>query len=96
VFRCYSANTHDADLVVIGSGPGGYVGAIKAAQLGMKARFFSPLSQFIDLNVCCHRKSCLLTTKKTLKVFSDQVVVTTKSCTPTRFVLTTLKVQTTL
>ena len=27
---------HDADLVVIGSGPGGYVGAIKAAQLGMK------------------------------------------------------------
>merc|ERR1719422_439281 len=27
---------HDADLVVIGSGPGGYVAAIKAAQLGMK------------------------------------------------------------
>jgi len=33
--RLYS-NAHDADLVVIGSGPGGYVGAIKAAQLGMK------------------------------------------------------------
>ncbi|NP_001037054.1 dihydrolipoyl dehydrogenase [Bombyx mandarina] len=30
------ATTHDADLVVIGSGPGGYVAAIKAAQLGMK------------------------------------------------------------
>lgn len=28
--------SHEADLVVIGSGPGGYVGAIKAAQLGMK------------------------------------------------------------
>ena len=29
--------THDdVDLVVIGSGPGGYVGAIKASQLGMK------------------------------------------------------------
>lgn len=28
--------SHDADLVVIGSGPGGYVAAIKAAQLGMK------------------------------------------------------------
>lgn len=33
--RLYSTQ-HDADLVVIGSGPGGYVGAIKAAQLGMK------------------------------------------------------------
>jgi len=30
------ATEHEADLVVIGSGPGGYVGAIKAAQLGMK------------------------------------------------------------
>lgn len=28
--------SHDADLVVIGSGPGGYVAAIKAAQLGLK------------------------------------------------------------
>ncbi|CAK8690317.1 unnamed protein product [Clavelina lepadiformis] len=34
---CYSNGaTHDADLVVIGSGPGGYVAAIKAAQLGLK------------------------------------------------------------
>lgn len=33
--RCYST-THEADLVVIGSGPGGYVASIKAAQLGMK------------------------------------------------------------
>ncbi|KAJ8731957.1 hypothetical protein PYW08_014687 [Mythimna loreyi] len=30
------ATTHEADLVVIGSGPGGYVAAIKAAQLGFK------------------------------------------------------------
>ncbi|KPJ09734.1 Dihydrolipoyl dehydrogenase [Papilio machaon] len=30
------ATSHEADLVVIGSGPGGYVAAIKAAQLGMK------------------------------------------------------------
>nr|WIJ39648.1 dihydrolipoyl dehydrogenase [Dioryctria sylvestrella] len=35
VTRQYSS-THDADLVVIGSGPGGYVAAIKAAQLGLK------------------------------------------------------------
>lgn len=30
------ASTQEADLVVIGAGPGGYVAAIKAAQLGMK------------------------------------------------------------
>jgi len=30
---CFS---EDVDLVVIGSGPGGYVAAIKAAQLGLK------------------------------------------------------------
>lgn len=35
VLRAYSSQT-EADLVVIGSGPGGYVAAIKAAQLGMK------------------------------------------------------------
>lgn len=33
--RCY-ASSIDADVVVIGAGPGGYVAAIKAAQLGMK------------------------------------------------------------
>lgn len=32
----YYSTTHEADLVVIGSGPGGYVAAIKAAQMGMK------------------------------------------------------------
>ena len=39
--------SEEFDLVVIGSGPGGYVGAIKAAQLGMKVSFpldFYPMS----------------------------------------------------
>lgn len=31
----------NADLVVIGSGPGGYVAAIKAAQLGMKVHLIT-------------------------------------------------------
>jgi len=30
------STTHEADLVVIGAGPGGYVASIKAAQMGMK------------------------------------------------------------
>jgi dihydrolipoamide dehydrogenase len=36
VFRRWYSDSTEADLVVIGSGPGGYVAAIKAAQLGMK------------------------------------------------------------
>ncbi|CAG9863938.1 unnamed protein product [Phyllotreta striolata] len=32
----YYSSSEEADIVVIGSGPGGYVAAIKAAQLGMK------------------------------------------------------------
>lgn len=32
------ASSHEADVVVIGSGPGGYVAAIKAAQLGFKVQ----------------------------------------------------------
>ena len=38
--RCFAVKattgTEDADLVVIGGGPGGYVAAIKAAQEGLK------------------------------------------------------------
>ena len=35
----FMSTTHEADLVVIGAGPGGYVAAIKAAQLGMKVKY---------------------------------------------------------
>lgn len=35
-FRRFSSSSDDNDVVVIGGGPGGYVSAIKAAQLGLK------------------------------------------------------------
>lgn len=35
-FRALSTGAGDYDLVVIGGGPGGYVAAIKASQLGLK------------------------------------------------------------
>ena len=59
--RLYST-AHDADLVVIGSGPGGYVGAIKAAQLGMKTICIekNPTCGGTCLNVGCIPSKSLL------------------------------------
>lgn len=34
--RCFAAGSHEYDLCVVGGGPGGYVAAIKAAQMGLK------------------------------------------------------------
>jgi dihydrolipoamide dehydrogenase len=34
--RAYAASGEESDVVVIGGGPGGYVAAIKAAQMGLK------------------------------------------------------------
>merc|ERR1712025_266899 len=52
----------DADLVVIGSGPGGYVAAIKAAQLGMKTVCVekNPTLGGTCLNVGCIPSKALL------------------------------------
>ncbi|XP_076065379.1 dihydrolipoyl dehydrogenase, mitochondrial [Oratosquilla oratoria] len=58
--RCHAH--HEADLVVIGSGPGGYVAAIKAAQLGMKTVCVEKNPTFggTCLNVGCIPSKALL------------------------------------
>lgn len=71
--RCFAASTQQqaaggggsdeqADLVVIGSGPGGYVAAIKAAQLGMKTVCVEKMDTLggTCLNVGCIPSKALL------------------------------------
>lgn len=56
------AETNQFDLVVIGSGPGGYVGAIRAAQLGLKTAIVEKDKTFggTCLNVGCIPSKALL------------------------------------
>lgn len=62
VFRRWYSDNIDADLVVIGSGPGGYVAAIKAAQLGLKTVCIEKNSTLggTCLNVGCIPSKALL------------------------------------
>ena len=56
------------DLIVIGSGPGGYVGAIKAAQNGLKVAIVEKEQKAIlaaCLNVGCIPTKALLASAKT-------------------------------
>nr|WEF42432.1 dihydrolipoamide dehydrogenase E3 subunit [Rhyzopertha dominica] len=61
LFRKYST-THEADIVVIGSGSGGYVAAIKATQLGFKTVCIekNPTLGGTCLNVGCIPSKALL------------------------------------
>ncbi len=60
-------STHSFDLVVIGSGPGGYVGAIRAAQLGLKVALIEKFPHLggTCLNVGCIPTKALLESAKT-------------------------------
>lgn len=59
---------HSFDLVVIGSGPGGYVGAIRAAQLGLKTAIVEKDKTFggTCLNVGCIPSKALLESSELL------------------------------
>ena len=50
------ANQHNFDIVVIGAGPGGYVAAIRAAQLGFKTALIDKEEQF---GGTCLRVGCI-------------------------------------
>ncbi|GFY67181.1 dihydrolipoyl dehydrogenase, mitochondrial [Trichonephila inaurata madagascariensis] len=60
--RCFSSDSSEYDLVVIGSGPGGYVAAIKASQLGLKTACIekNPTLGGTCLNVGCIPSKALL------------------------------------
>lgn len=62
VQKVSSAETTDYDLIVIGAGPGGYVAAIRAAQLGMKVACVEKRSMLggTCLNVGCIPSKVLL------------------------------------
>jgi len=58
----FKMSEHQYDLVIIGSGPGGYVGAIRAAQLGLKTAVVEKDKNFggTCLNVGCIPSKALL------------------------------------
>jgi dihydrolipoamide dehydrogenase len=63
-----SASTYDFDVVVLGSGPGGYTAAFRAADLGMKTALIerSPTLGGVCLNVGCIPSKALLHAAKVI------------------------------
>ena len=62
------------DLIIIGSGPGGYVAAVRAAQLGLKAACVEKSSRLggVCLNVGCIPSKALLDSSEYLQLAKNQ------------------------
>ncbi|MDH3246130.1 MAG: FAD-dependent oxidoreductase, partial [Saprospiraceae bacterium] len=78
-----TAKSTKYDVVIIGSGPGGYVAAIRAAQLGMKTAIIEKYSTLggTCLNVGCIPSKALLDSSEHFhaakKSFADHGIKTT-------------------
>ena len=65
--------SHDFDLCVLGAGPGGYVAAIRAAQLGLKVAIIEKKYWGgVCLNVGCIPTKSLLRNAEIAHIFNDQ------------------------
>ena len=67
------------DLIVIGAGPGGYVAAIRAAQLGLK----TAVAEHAEVGGTCLNRGCIPT-----KTLMHSAICTAKSAKPVKWALT--------
>ncbi|UCE53582.1 MAG: FAD-dependent oxidoreductase, partial [Desulfobacterales bacterium] len=68
------AKTENYDVVIIGSGPGGYVAAVRAAQLDLKVACIekAPRLGGVCLNVGCIPSTALLDSSEYLHLAKNQ------------------------
>jgi dihydrolipoamide dehydrogenase len=75
------ASASKFDLIIIGSGPGGYVAAVRAAQLGLKTACMEkePRLGGVCLNVGCIPSKALLDSSEYYHLAKDRVLPNTAS-----------------